>query len=976
MFHSKRFLFVCFASLVLALSSFAQERSGTITGTATDTGHDVLPSAPVKLDPGNISVLTNGVGEFTITDVAPGTYTLTVTYIGFSPFTTSVTVAAGQVVKMEAVLPVAMQNEQVVVSAGRSYGEAEAVNETRAADNLVNILPAIIIQSLPNANVADAVGRLPGVTLERDEGEGKYVQIRGTAPNLSNLTIDGIVVPSPEGGVRQVKLDTIPADIIESVQINKTLQANLDADAVGGSVNLVTKSAPEFPTLSMYGAWGFTPIINNVPVTEFSGTVGQRFGRAKRLGVIVSGGYDYNGRGIDDVEPTPTLAGTPLATSFTSAAVRQYRFDRERYGLSGTLDYKLGESSLIYVKGLYSDFMDNGRRWEYIVNTGGPPAITTERRLGDYLVSNLLVGGNHVFSKSWFDWGVAASHSRLLNPISGGESITNLAVNPAFSPSGNCQYDPAATKDTRVPQFTSACFNDPAGVGVYDADKFIISSIVDSKHGKSDQVNLAAFASVARNYHLGSHNSTFELGFKIRNGHKFDNSFSKTYTPCSNLSTTGCTALAPVPAITESQFFNGFSNTNYYNGDYKFAPNSPSWEAINAYRAANPGQFSLSTTQGSNPQNFNLVERITAGYIMNTLDFSRFRLIAGLRIEGTQESSSSFNPATGVFGRNPDASYITPLPSVSLRMRLDNSSDVKLLYSRALARPDPAFLAGAFQIDTGTAPSSVIVGNTALKPEHANNYDLLYERYLTPLGLIQAGFFYKDLTGPVVQTIAPVTSTIPNDPNTVCAIAGLPLNPTPDQTICFLSTPSNGGSAYVTGFELAFLQHFTYLPGPLAGLGVSANYSYATSQATGISPFRDDKPALLRQAPNTWNISPTYDRGRFSIRVGLAYNEANIFQYAFRDLTPNPTPPPKFVQNPPAGGIRGPGGDQYLYSHFQLDAEGSFRIRRGLRFTAAGLNLNNEVFGFYNGSTQFPIQREYYQPTYTFGMRWEPFLGR
>jgi outer membrane receptor protein involved in Fe transport len=391
MLHSRRFLFLCFASLALAVSSFSQEHSGTITGVATDTGHDVLPSAPVKLDPGNISVLTNGVGEFTITDVAPGTYTLTVTYIGFSPFTTSVTVAAGQVVKVEAVLAVAMQNEQVVVTAGRSYGEAEAVNETRAANNLVNILPSIIIQSLPNANVADAVGRLPGVTLERDEGEGKYVQIRGTAPNLSNLTIDGIVVPSPEGGVRQVKLDTIPADIVESVQINKTLEANLDGDAVGGSVNLVTKSAPEFPTLSMYGAWGFTPIISNVPVTEFSGTVGQRFGRAKRLGVIVSGGYDYNGRGIDDVEPTPTLAGTSLATSFTTAAIRQYRFDRERYGLSGTLDYKIGESSMIYMKGLYSDFMDNGRRWEYIVNTVSSPAITTERRLGDYLVSNLLV---------------------------------------------------------------------------------------------------------------------------------------------------------------------------------------------------------------------------------------------------------------------------------------------------------------------------------------------------------------------------------------------------------------------------------------------------------------------------------------------------------------------------------------------------------------------------------------------------------
>jgi hypothetical protein len=192
-----------------------------------------------------VSVTTNAQGEFIVTNLEPGSYTVSVSYLGFSSQNKDVTVAAGQVAKVDVVLPVATQNEQVVVTAGRSYGEAEAVNEIRAADNVLNILPAAVITSLPNANVADAVGRLPGVTLERDEGEGKYVQIRGTAPNLSNLTMDGIVVPSPEGGVRQVKLDTIPADLIDSVQINKTLQANMDADAIGGSVNLVTKTAWE-----------------------------------------------------------------------------------------------------------------------------------------------------------------------------------------------------------------------------------------------------------------------------------------------------------------------------------------------------------------------------------------------------------------------------------------------------------------------------------------------------------------------------------------------------------------------------------------------------------------------------------------------------------------------------------------------------------------------------------------------------------
>jgi outer membrane receptor protein involved in Fe transport len=327
-----------------APETLAQSDKGTVSGKVSDSTGGVLQGAEVTLDPSGAHAVSDPRGQFFFNNVSAGHYTVTVTYVGFSAFTKEIDVIGAQTAAIEAKLTPSSVNTEVLVTAERASGEAEAMNRERSADNIVQVLPADVIRSLPNANMADALGRLPSVTLERDEGEGKYVQVRGTEPRLTNTTIDGINVPSPESGVRQIKFDAIPADLVESVEINKTLQANMDGDGIGGSVNLVTKTATEKPTVAISGMGGYMPILGGRGQVESTGTIGQRFGASKKFGVLIGGSYDWTGRGIDDIEPVSdvaTLPGGGTAVWKDAIDIREYRYYRSRWGVAGSADYSL-----------------------------------------------------------------------------------------------------------------------------------------------------------------------------------------------------------------------------------------------------------------------------------------------------------------------------------------------------------------------------------------------------------------------------------------------------------------------------------------------------------------------------------------------------------------------------------------------------------------------------------------------------------
>ena len=934
--------------------AMGQEHSGTIAGTAKDSGGLSLQGALVQLAPLGKQAATDGQGQFRITDVAPGDYTVTVSYVGFARFTQSIKVAGGQTVNVDAVVQVASVSDQVLVTAERLQGEAEAINIERTAENIVQVLPARVITSLPNTNIADAVGRLPSVTLERDEGEGKYVQIRGTEPRLSNVTINGVHVPSPEANVRNIKLDTVPSDVVERLEVSKTLLPNQEGDAIGGSVNLVTKTPGERPTFDFASQGGYTPIQGGRSLSGFSGTVGQRFGKSKNLGVLFGGTWDHNDRGIDDLEPTQAI-GNFNGRNFgyiNAEDFRTYQYDRSRYGFNLDVDYSLRPGSVIYIKGLYADFHDYGSTFVYTPNTGNivsnaGPTTTFDNtgfmqyreyiRRPDQGVYSIAAGGAHDLNTTVINYRFAVSRG---HNYGGQDFATTRFDGPSSVQFGLNESDPYRPN---IQPLDNTKIYDPAA---YSISKTVLPSY------RSVELDYEGSASLARRYSVGSHFSTFELGFLVRNAHKTQNENDLNYDATGN--------------FTMNQLLGTASNPDYYDKSFGgYGPMTDYRKIQNLIASQLQSGFSPNLDKNritSDPATWGTTERVYAGYLMDSISFGKLHLVGGLRIEGTTTDFNannvtlnngayvSTNPVTGNSG------YVNFLPSIQAAYLVGGNTKLRLSYSRGISRPNFADIVPSVQVDPNATPKGLQVGNPNLLPTKANNYDILIEHYFQPLGILQAGFFYKALTDPIYATASFVPTSDPNFPG-------------------YLRQQSiNGPSAHIAGVEAAWQQRLSFLPGLLNGIGVAANYSYTTSRVTFPDGFssavtggqgRIDHPSLQRQAPNTWNLGFTYDKRRFSMRFGVSHNDANIYAYQYVHDPTNPT-----GDKDPILGIKGPLGDQYLYAHTQFDVQGSYRFYRGLQFVVSGLNLSNEVFGFYTGSPIYPNQREYYKPTVIVGMRW------
>ena len=480
------------------------------------------------------------------------------------------------------------------------------------------------------------------------------------------------------------------------------------------------------------------------------------------------------------------------------------------------------------------------------------------------------------------------------------------------------------------------------------------STVAGLSTGRDDGGEVNALFHYALGGDVGARPSTLKFGVE-----ESATSTSRTSTTASAFART---RLSPSP-MCES----GFTDPNYYGSvapGFTLGP-MPAVGAIERYEDAHPAQFTNVTNTVRNAVgSYSGGETVYSGYGMNTTDFGPLRVNVGIRLEATR-STFTGNVASRVVDTAGIGSYVitrTPgsqhyvdlFPSAQFRYAVDSRSNVRLAFTRAIARPNYIDLAPHLQGDVCAACryqfNNLSAGNPGLKPQHAWNYDLLAEHFFPGAGVLSGGVFYKRITEFIYSG------------NFVYQGAVGEFNG------YYGTRPQNGGNGHLTGFEITWTQRFLMLPGLLAGLGVDLNWTHTSSRVALLGdtasaaadlarPVVTRYADLARQSPNLANLGLTYDFGRVSARAAWQYQGASIYSYG--DGTPTPN------------------GDTYFYPHGQVDASIIANVTPLISLQLQGLNLNNEIFGFYQGTrdTRFSVQRETYGRSVIVGVKYG-FGGR
>jgi TonB-dependent receptor len=928
-------------------------QTGAISGIITDENGIYLPGATVLLDQTSKGTNTDFDGKFTLLDVKVGKHIINITFIGYEKIQKEVIVNENNTAVVKIILkPNTTLLDEITISTAIG-GEAKAINKQKSNTNITNVISTDQIGKFPDANIGDAVKRVPGITMQVDQGEARNIIVRGLSPQLNSVTLNGSRIPSAEGDNRNIQMDLIPSDMIQTIEVNKAVTPDMDADALGGSVNLVTRTAPQSFRLSATAGSGMT-LINNRRILNGSFLVGDR-SEDKKVGWMLSASindtdfeshnieaewsneFEYN-TGVQDTSGDDILQEVDVNPYSKEFQQRTYLVQRVRRSIAGNFDFQLDNNNTIYIKSMYNwrDDRENRLRLkqeildgedinigDFTIDTNNnltrfPVEVSREtkggisnsrnksRRLEDQRMQNYTLGGDHLFNNLKVDWLASyakASEQRSNERYASFQSeyiINNRNSNPRFP------------------------FYTPVDVSfANDLNNFEFDEITEeNQYTQEEDYNFFANLQLPLQM-FNSKDGTLKFGLRTR---------LKTKERDNNFFEFDLESAFPTlnDAVTKD-----YTKGNFLAGSRYEAGRYASEEWLGNLNLSN-GDPVFDEFLG---ENFLAKEDVYAGYIMTEQKITdQFTVLAGVRIESTRTVATgnivnydndgdfeSFVPVTD------KGSYTNFLPSVHLKYNINPKTIIRFAYTNTIARPNYVELVPFRNILR--EDDAIELGNPDLDPAKSMNLDLSAEYYFDDIGLISVGAFYKD-----IKDFSYVSFSQATDNSLGSNTQGFTV-----------FRPENGDDATVLGAEFAFQKKLNFLPGFARNFNIYANYTFLTSEANGVND-RSNNLELPNTAPNMFNGSLGYDDGKLTARISANFSDAYIDEFGGNEFE-----------------------DRFYDKQFFLDFNIGYAITNNLRLYADFTNITDQPLRFYQGVKDRTMQVEYYGRRLTLGLKYDLF---
>lgn len=877
-------------SLLILFSSTAlfAQRNGSVEGVIKDaTTGEILPYTNVQLEGTSMGSISDDKGYYIIPNVPEGSYNLKASFIGYELQSASITVTDGQTSTHDiSLLVVSIMGEEVVITA-LAMGQVKAINTQIAANNIKNVVSEQKIQELPDANAAEALARLPGVSIIRNGGEATNILIRGSGANT--VYVNGMRMGGGLGGVS--------ASMIGGIEVSKAFMPDRDADVMGGAVDFKMREAKSGFRKEIWARTGYNGFTKSFKMHDLSLLLSNRFFDDK-LGVIVSGNWDRKDRGRDLLSAsynsvrTGDDAYTILPVQINGASLSHYETLNDRFGATLYTDYRL-EHGKLFLQGFYNSISSQNLQ---TVDSYGDDAVSYGSSDFSSKSYNFLggVGGEHqLFDRLEVVWNASYSKNQYETPRRLDYNATN-----------NDGVQGLTSIDT------SSTIGDWIGLATHDMNQTYANGVTDS-HSKSGGDELSAKLDLKLPFQMGKQvNGYIKVGGKYRdlshyqdNGYNFgsfrDDATQKLWvyateripeydwTFVSN-GWLGHQALA----VPEDQWVEDFSvegYKTYYRAD-----------ADKVMNTTDKVYDHLDESLRGEKDDYTNNERLLAGYAMAEFNFgSMVTFTPGVRYEeNVHETTAKWLANTidygplGSQGEMYDTTGGNTLanwfPMIHLKVKPTSWFDIRLAYTKTASRPGLYNASPRYYRDTDF---NLDKGNVNLRPQINTNYDLYLSFYTGKLGLFTAGIFYKEMQdqvlGYTVRVIDPVEYGLP-----------------PAFANKNLTYPVNNESpGYMRGIEIDWQTHFTYLPKPFNGIVLNVNFTYMQSETA--YPYFSFTTITIDEPPYRVNVGETtsrankvvgmpdyvgnaslgYEYGGFSGRISAYYQSRTITRAVASDIS-------------------------------------------------------------------------------------------